>query len=859
MNMQHIDVTAMDNKRTALLVFFALALANLYDNVLLGPYGMVDFNDCFGADMIYYAMKGNLFREFGAYTWFPWYSGGIPSFVSHHQPYYPLAWVSPFVPGWAIFLLWKTSQIALAGYGMQRLLRDWFRLTSVTAFVGALVFALLQRNVTYHYVFAYAFPLFFLWSQELLEQSLTFWGRLVRVLGMIFWAMLSYPVLTLPYFSSLHVVMILFFARSRGGLVRRLIQALVIWIGVILLFSPNLGSYLSYLPYHHRVFHNSYNGFSDALQITLGTLRGFLGFYPATAIVLYCIPELSKNSRLWKSVALLATTLVVASVFFSPFKYAGIVYYLRFMDLYNFQSIQPLAYAMCAAFGFEQLQKAEKFPSILRIVLCITPFTLFFSSYVIIQQIFGLAAFLGLLALVRLRDGRDVYSHRVMVAVLTCFAVGLSGVWMIGRQRVLHEGRVPFIKAYEHDPGLTALSIESSSKRLEPFRVASLDVQSSIAKSYGLDTVDNYNVLFDKNFHRYVMEIVDPQMRTEAMRERFRLEHTLLYLTAVDPTTFRTEDLRWEYWRSRTAAEWKLGLMAAMNVKYLIASQPVQGIDKWADVVQEGHIRHVPWNLFNVRGIDEFYSFPLWIYRLKDRQPLGYAVPKVRYFMDQDALLHAMSNAEPDELASTAFLLESERVSVGELDGTAGQAVVRLSSWRPDKLRYEISTSREMLFVVANNMHQGWKATLDGAHIDLVRVNGAFQGIKLQDPGKHILELRFEDKVIGWMYLLAGFGVCMLAASAYIRLKSIKFPASESPFLSTDSALCFETSQSQRILLLSSLATGIAWCIFYFVFEVLKHPNSTRPLVYTLVTMPPIPVLLSFWGGRALKAIGLIR
>lgn len=717
----------IDNRIIAFALFFSLALINLYDNLILGPYGLVDYNDCFGAEMFYHKIKGVLLNTYGFFSWFPWYSGGIPTYVSHHQPYYPVSLIAPWVPGWFTFLIWKTTQLTIAGYGMNRLLRNWFGLSAATAFVGAFVFALLQRNITFHYVFAYAFPIFFLWSQELLECELSRLGRIIRVLGMLFWAALSYPVLTLPYFSTLHIAFILVFARGRGRLGARILQAVVIWTGCILLFSPNLTAYYSYLSFHHRIFHDSYTTFKDALNIAWGSLRGTIGLLPATSIVLCCLPEIRRSPRLFWASVYLVSTLVISATFFSPFKYVGIFYYLRFFDLFNLQSMHPMAFAMCAAFGFEQLRKAPRFPSLLRIALCVVPLTILFSSHVVMIQALSLAAFLGFLLLVRHCEGRDRLSSKNTVAALCFFLIGICGVWMISRQRVLQEGRVPYIKAYEHDPGLLRISAEMRDNPNMPFRVANLDVQCSIAKSYVLDTVDNYNVLFDKHFHKYVEKIVEPQFRTDEMRERFQLEHTLLYLTAVDPKTFRTEDLRWEYWRERNASEWRLNMLAAMNVKYLVASQPIVGIEQYADLITSGSKRHVPWNILNIKVIDEFYSLPLWVYQLRHRQELGFFALKVHSFPDEDALLSAMGSANPAELSTTAYVLDSDNlVAAGSDSSPSAVYQSKLTSWSPDRIRFSLVTTGAAVFVVSNNFHPGWQASLDGKTVTVNRANGAF-------------------------------------------------------------------------------------------------------------------------------------
>lgn len=137
--------------------------------------------------------------------------------------------------------------------------------------------------------------------------------------------------------------------------------------------------------------------------------------------------------------------------------------------------------------------------------------------------------------------------------------------------------------------------------------------------------------------------------------------------------------------------------------------------------------------------------------------------------------------ARPDELRRTYSLLRSggwtDRVVLDAEPATApgpptgGDARI---SWRergPNRFRWEVSSTSGGMFVVLQNAHRGWRATLDGSPARIFRAYGTFQALVLP-PGQHSVTLEFREPwwVAGLSVTLAAWlGVGIWAVLAWRR------------------------------------------------------------------------------------------
>lgn len=85
---------------------------------------------------------------------------------------------------------------------------------------------------------------------------------------------------------------------------------------------------------------------------------------------------------------------------------------------------------------------------------------------------------------------------------------------------------------------------------------------------------------------------------------------------------------------------------------------------------------------------------------------------------------------------------------------------------RPGLLRAETDAAGRQLLVFAERFHRGWKATVDGEPVEIVRVYGDFQGCVVE-PGTHQVSIHFDPDSLRWGKRLTIAGLLALLAVAW--------------------------------------------------------------------------------------------
>ena len=94
-------------------------------------------------------------------------------------------------------------------------------------------------------------------------------------------------------------------------------------------------------------------------------------------------------------------------------------------------------------------------------------------------------------------------------------------------------------------------------------------------------------------------------------------------------------------------------------------------------------------------------------------------------------------------------------------DGTSpGSANVL--AYTPGHIAIRTQAQREALLVVAESFYPGWRATLDGQPVEILRANYISQGVVVPE-GEHTVELRYEPDSFRYGALLSLAGLAGLA------------------------------------------------------------------------------------------------
>ncbi len=911
------DADRREHNRDVLLLLTLAALCYL-DKILLGPYAFVDFYDSLEVHFAHFQNMFTLWREFGAYSWYPFNAGGVPAFVGQHPPYHPAVFLAGVLPLWVLSLLWNMGQMFLAGYGMLRLLRLLGNpARSVRLFCAAL-FALTWISGNVHITLAYAFPAFFAWTVDLARPELPRRTRLLAGLGLLFVALISFPVLALPHFPALHLALVLFLGRGLPRFWRQVAFVFLVWTGYVLLFIPSIVSLFLYIPFAQRDWAFHYPGLAPALKDLARFLYGRITDQHLLPLLLLSL-TLIRHRRVQAMLALFAGILLISGLFSSDMKGIFADTFLAKMDIFFLASTLGVLDVLLAALTLEHFRRSEAELSWKTFAACALALTLFGSSHVVLRNLFLLAGCAGLLALVRRgRTGRVLVPLRLAPALL---AVGLAGLGMFTRQEFMAAGAfVPYARGFEAHPGLAQLGRESTR---HPFRVAAVDVHPALLQAYGLDTVGGKGPLFNKRYKQVVKEAVRPQLRTPALEAAFEGVWRQTYLTRnradqdQRPLALKPDS-------PRSAADFNLGLLRLLGVTHLISATPVAGMESFAPapVVHPGRSNGV----FGLGLLADVYSLPLYDYALNDAPGLGFLAGQAVVAEDSADLLRRMGAASAEGLLHTVFLLRADlpadfptafpadspaaspvahapgasdpahRTASAPSSPTANaKAALRLDSWSPDRLAFSGMSAGPALLLVANNYDPRWTATVNGQPAPLVRADHAFQAVLVDRSGPFTAELTFRAPLIWQLHVLSGLGLLLFcgafsrqlqgqssgqrtgqgqplqppqpdAASGVASDLAAGLVADEAAVINADitADITAESAEAEPVrcstprLLLAGLGAAALWAVGFGLFVLRRYPAGDaqyEAMRYALATIPLIGVAVALWTRGLLKRL----
>ena len=107
-----------------------------------------------------------------------------------------------------------------------------------------------------------------------------------------------------------------------------------------------------------------------------------------------------------------------------------------------------------------------------------------------------------------------------------------------------------------------------------------------------------------------------------------------------------------------------------------------------------------------------------------------------------------------DEEIQTLGKLDTKRAAISDerfketLDGTAlGAGSVRLTSYAPNALTYEVESEKGGVAVFSEIYYPGWTVTIDGKETEFGRVNYVLRALKVP-AGKHVVTAEFRPRSI---------------------------------------------------------------------------------------------------------------
>jgi uncharacterized membrane protein YfhO len=89
----------------------------------------------------------------------------------------------------------------------------------------------------------------------------------------------------------------------------------------------------------------------------------------------------------------------------------------------------------------------------------------------------------------------------------------------------------------------------------------------------------------------------------------------------------------------------------------------------------------------------------------------------------------------------------------------SSSAAIIFETFSPNEIRLRVDSPADAYLVLSEVWYPGWRATVDGEPVPVLRANHAFRAVRLQ-PGEHEVHLKFDPR--SWTLGLAISGLTLL-------------------------------------------------------------------------------------------------
>ena len=163
-----------------------------------------------------------------------------------------------------------------------------------------------------------------------------------------------------------------------------------------------------------------------------------------------------------------------------------------------------------------------------------------------------------------------------------------------------------------------------------------------------------------------------------------------------------------------------LGVLAMLNVKYLVAPDYIRPVDLFT-LVHDGSRK---------------------IYQYNGVLPRAYLVDSVAVFTDESSVLEAVTSNLFDP-SRTVFLLEPTPGKAVTKEGSS----VRIVSYGLNRIDIEANIVKPCFMVLSELYYPDWKAEIDGVRVKIYRADFLLRGLPLA-PGRHAIRFFYDSRSI---------------------------------------------------------------------------------------------------------------
>jgi hypothetical protein len=801
--------------------FLALAAVLCWDKVF-GPFALVRLFDSFESEYPHYVIQARLLLDHGLFHWNPFMPGGMPALAGQHGPLHPLVLACALLPPWMVSGLLDLFLLALAGWGLYRLCRDFTGSSRSMSATGAAISVFSLVPFLRHFLLGHAFPACFIWLARAADPQRSLTARLGNALALAATLALAYPVLSLPV-GLVHLLLAATLPAEKAARKRLVLATLLLWTGYALLNAPVVAGLWEYLPLAHRSHEVRAVPLGQALldfaRVFVNQLWDDQPCFPFLFLGLPFLVLRGPGRGLFAAVLLVCALRGLGN---SDLRFLLGTGPLTKPDWAVVFQLTPALLAALAVRVLDRMRARPPGPAWTLAALAATlVLGRFQSSAETLLQVLALALGLSAVALARERDRQAAllpgpqapcWLDRFPGARVPAFSLALALALMTATQQLLLEHtHVPYVRAFSGPPLLDAPGAG-------PFRAGSADLHPAVALGQGIETVDQKRPLFNRYWKDLIGLAIDPQTPRPEDRERFRRDVYHLLLTPRRPGT----DLFLAPARppERSIRDFDLALLGAMNMRFLLSSRPIQGLEGQAQPPRMVRIGGAPHPALADTALDRFLSQDVYVHELPWSLDRAFLATRAEVLGSREEVLTRLGRAGKQELADTAFFFAGDLDRAGAeaarpdllarpngLNGSDGQAertgqaspspaLLAIHAPDPDRLVAKGIASGPAYLVVSNNFDQGWTATVNGSPAELLRVNHAFQAVPILTDGPFTAELAFAHPVPRLLLWAMAPGVVLMLLPALLwprktkRRKKEAAPASGGVFPDSPATGC---------------------------------------------------------------------
>lgn len=312
----------MITKRNTILIFVIFSFLFYIDKIIFGPFSIIRIQDTFDSEFSKCFNTGKLFFEYGFFAWYPNYPGGIPAYASHVPPFHLSCLLLMIFPAWVLYNSLVIIFMIFAGYGMYRFLCEYMKLSYWISLAGGIFFSLstqIQLEPEIYIVFSHVFPLFFVWFIDIVQSNNLQRKIIFPIIGLNFVFLISYPVLSLPHFFILQILLIILVKYSHKEITKKLLKwSVIIWTGYILIFIPSLYSLWEFIPFVSRTYSLypiNFSSFTNFIKVTIYDIFILISARSMVFVLIIAGFSLIPYSKKVKRVFLIMIILLILSGF----------------------------------------------------------------------------------------------------------------------------------------------------------------------------------------------------------------------------------------------------------------------------------------------------------------------------------------------------------------------------------------------------------------------------------------------------------------------------------------------------------------------------------------------------------------